>query len=172
MGSLKLIFLRSVGNLQPKKPSKLCVQQTMTIRCQRNYSIWVLLLFTIVKQIQRLNPLKRASIFSDLSSTITVTSYCFGALSQVRAIGHCVVGQECGIVWPGGCGREFQRPKCIFPMPQMVFTGMCGNMSFSLKLYVNCRVFMRAVIFFLSISIRVISLMLLNRLVIHAIGKN
>ena len=101
MGSLTLIFSRSVGNVQPKRPSRLCVQQTMTIRCQRNYSIWVLLLFTIVKQIQRLNPLKRASIFSDLSSTITVTSYCFGALSQVRAIGHCVVGQECGIVWPG-----------------------------------------------------------------------
>ena len=45
-------------------------------------------------QIQSLNTLKTVSKVDDLSSTIAMTALCFGALSQVRAIGHCVIGQE------------------------------------------------------------------------------
>ena len=45
-------------------------------------------------QIQPLNSLKTVSKVGDLSSTIAMTAHCFGALSQVRAIGHCVIGQE------------------------------------------------------------------------------
>ena len=41
-----------------------------------------------------MNHLKTASKIGDLSSTIAMTAHCFGALSQVRAIGHCVIGQE------------------------------------------------------------------------------
>ena len=48
---------------------------------------------TLKKQIQTLNPHKTASKVGDLSSTIAVTAHCFGALSQVRAIGHYVIGQ-------------------------------------------------------------------------------
>ena len=43
---------------------------------------------------QPLNSLKTVSKFGDLSSTIAMTAHCFGALSRVRAIGHCVIGQE------------------------------------------------------------------------------
>ena len=45
-------------------------------------------------QIQALNYLKTVSKVGDLSSTIAMTVHCFGALSQVCAIGHCVIGQE------------------------------------------------------------------------------
>ena len=45
-------------------------------------------------QIQPLNSLKTLSKVGDLSSTIAMTAHCFGVLSQVRAIGHCVIGQE------------------------------------------------------------------------------
>ena len=38
-------------------------------------------------------------------------AHCFGALSQVRAIGHCMFGQEHDLFdligWIGGCAREF-----------------------------------------------------------------
>ena len=43
---------------------------------------------------QPINRLKTASKVGDLSSTIAMTALCFGALSEVLAIGHCVIGQE------------------------------------------------------------------------------
>ena len=43
---------------------------------------------------QPINRLKTASKVGDLSSTIAMAAHCFGALSLVRAIGHCVIGQE------------------------------------------------------------------------------
>ena len=49
---------------------------------------------TLRMQIQPLNSLQTVSKVGDLSSTIAMTAHCFGALSQVRAIGHCVIGQE------------------------------------------------------------------------------
>ena len=49
---------------------------------------------TLRMQIQSLNSLKTVSKVDDLSSTIAMTAHCFGALSQVHAIGHCVIGQE------------------------------------------------------------------------------
>ena len=55
---------------------------------------------TLRMQIQSLNSLKTVSKVGDLSSTIAMTAYCFGALSQVRAIGHCVIGQEHDLLWP------------------------------------------------------------------------
>ena len=48
---------------------------------------------TLKKYIQPINRLKTVSKVGDLSSTIAMTAHCFGALSQVRAIGHCVIGQ-------------------------------------------------------------------------------
>ena len=45
-------------------------------------------------QIQPINRLKTTSKGGDLSSTIAMMVHCFGALSQVRAIGHCVIGRE------------------------------------------------------------------------------
>ena len=43
---------------------------------------------------QPINPLKTVSKVGDLPSTIAMTAHCCGALSQVRAIGLCVIGQE------------------------------------------------------------------------------
>ena len=43
---------------------------------------------------QPINRLKTVSKFGDLPSTIAMTAHCFGALSQVHAIGHWVIGQE------------------------------------------------------------------------------
>ena len=69
-------------------------------------------------QIQPFYPLKNISKDGDLSSTIAMTAHCFGALSQVRATGHCMIGQERDILWPdwliGGCVRGFQRLKYKF----------------------------------------------------------
>ena len=50
-------------------------------------------------QIQPLNSLKTVSKVGDVSSTIAMTAHCFGALSQVRGIGHCVIGQERDLLW-------------------------------------------------------------------------
>ena len=47
---------------------------------------------------QPINRLKTASKGGNLSSTIAMTAHCFGALSQVRMIGHCVIGQERGLL--------------------------------------------------------------------------
>ena len=47
-----------------------------------------------------MNRLKTASKVGDLSSTIAMTAHCFGALSQVRGIGHCVLGQERDLLQP------------------------------------------------------------------------
>ena len=41
-----------------------------------------------------MNRLKTVSKVGDPPSTIAMTAHCFGVLSQVRAIGHCVIGQE------------------------------------------------------------------------------
>ena len=43
---------------------------------------------------QPINGLNTVLKVGDLPSTIAMTANCFGALSQVRAIGHCVIGQE------------------------------------------------------------------------------
>ena len=49
---------------------------------------------TLKNSIQSTNRLKTVSKVGDLSSTIAIVAHCFGALSQVRAIGHCMIGQE------------------------------------------------------------------------------
>ena len=51
-------------------------------------------------QIQLFNCLKTVSKVGDLSSMIAMTAHCFGALSRVRAIGYCVIGQERDLLWP------------------------------------------------------------------------
>ena len=51
-------------------------------------------------QIESLYSLKTVSKFADLSSTIAMTAHCFGAISQVPAIGHCMIGQERDLLWP------------------------------------------------------------------------
>ena len=51
-------------------------------------------------RIRPLNSIKIVSKVGDLSSTIAMTAHCFDALSQVRAIGHCVIGQERDILCP------------------------------------------------------------------------
>ena len=45
-----------------------------------------------------------------------MTAHCFGALSQVRVIGHCVIGQEHDLLFPVwlNCVREIQRLKYKF----------------------------------------------------------
>ena len=61
-----------------------------------------------------------------------MTVYCFGALFQVRATGHCVIGQEryllCLIGHIGGCGRGFQRSTYKFSShpKTLELTGKCG----------------------------------------------
>ena len=55
---------------------------------------------TLKMQIQPLNYLKTVSKVGDLSSTIAMTVHCFGAFSQVRAIWHCVIGQERDLLCP------------------------------------------------------------------------
>ena len=55
---------------------------------------------TLKMQIQPLNPLKTVSKACDLSSTIAMTTHCFGALSQVGTFGHCVIGQGHDFLWP------------------------------------------------------------------------
>ena len=49
---------------------------------------------TLTNHVHPLNRLKTAPKGGDLSSTIAMTAHCFGALSQVRAIDHCVIGRE------------------------------------------------------------------------------
>ena len=83
VASLTLIFTRSVGTLQPTRPFKMGFYSYPTLRMQ----------------IQPLNSLKTVSKVGDVSSTIAMTAHCFGALSQVRAIGHCVIGQERDLLW-------------------------------------------------------------------------
>ena len=51
-------------------------------------------------QIQPLNSLKTVLKVSNLSSTIAMIALCFDVLSQVCAIGHCVIGQERDLLWP------------------------------------------------------------------------
>ena len=54
-------------------------------------------------QLQSFNYLKTVSKVGDLSSDrpqIAMTAHFFGALSQVRAIGRCVIGQERDLLWP------------------------------------------------------------------------
>ena len=53
---------------------------------------------TLKKLIQPINRLKTVSKVGDLSLTIAMTAHGFSALSQVRAIGHCVIGQECNLL--------------------------------------------------------------------------
>ena len=79
------------------RPSGFYVQLTEWI-CQRTHS--KCFYSTLIKQIQTLYPLKMASKFADLLSTIPMTAHCFGALSQVHAIWHCVIGQKRDIIWP------------------------------------------------------------------------
>ena len=55
---------------------------------------------TLKKQIQLINPLKTDSKVDDLPQTIAMTAHCFRALAQVRAAGHCVIGQEHELLWP------------------------------------------------------------------------
>ena len=55
---------------------------------------------TLRMQIKPLNYLKTVSKVADLTSTIAMTVHCFGALTQVRTIGHCVIGQERNLLWP------------------------------------------------------------------------
>ena len=52
------------------------------------------LIFTRSVELRTHEAVKTASKVGDLSSTIAMTAHCFGALSQVRTIGHCVIGQE------------------------------------------------------------------------------
>ena len=51
-------------------------------------------------QIQPLNSLKTVSKVVNLFSMVAMTVHCFGALSQVRAIGHCMIGQQRDLLWP------------------------------------------------------------------------
>ena len=55
---------------------------------------------TLVMQIQPLNSLKIVSKVGHFSSTITMTAHCFGVLSRVRVIEHCVIGQQRDLLWP------------------------------------------------------------------------
>ena len=105
VASLTLIFTRSVGTLQPTRPlgrvgSKF--NWSSEDQCQRSHSKSFFYFFypTLRMQIQPLDSLKTVSKVGDLSSTIAMTVHCFGTLSQVRAIGHCVIGQECDLLCP------------------------------------------------------------------------
>ena len=55
---------------------------------------------TLKKQTQPLYPLKTVSKDCDLSLTIDMTAHCFGAFSQVRTTGHCMIGQEHDLFCP------------------------------------------------------------------------
>ena len=86
---------------------------------------------TLEKQIRPLDPLKSVSKVGDLSSTIAVNAHCFGAFSQVRAIGHWLVKSVTYfdlIAYIGGCGREFQCSKYnLSSHPKTLeITGKCG----------------------------------------------
>ena len=137
VASLTLIFTRSVGTLQPMRPlgrvgSKF--NWPSEDQCQRSHSKWVFCFYlTLRKQIQRLNSLKTDSKVGDLSSTIAMTAHCFGALSQFRAIGHCVIGQERDLLWPdrlnwlGVSMSSCIRNKKFSSHPKTLeLTGKCG----------------------------------------------
>ena len=62
------------------------------------FKFFILFYPTLEKEAQPFNTLKTVSKVGDLSSAIAVTAHCFGALSQVRAIGYCVIGQECNLL--------------------------------------------------------------------------
>ena len=50
--------------------------------------------YPTLKKVNTTKYLKTVSKVGDLPSTTAMTAHCFGALSQVRAIGYCVIGQE------------------------------------------------------------------------------
>ena len=80
-------------------------------------------------QIQPLNSLKTVSKVGNQSSTIAMTAHCFGALSQVRAIGHCVIGWERDLLtWLAKLVREFQGSKYKFSShtKTLELMGKCG----------------------------------------------
>ena len=100
MASLTLIFMRSVGTLQPTRPLGQVGSDWVKISVKEAIHNGFFFYPTLRMQIQPLNSLKTVLKVGDLSSTIAMTAHCFGALSQVRAIGHCVIGQECDLLWP------------------------------------------------------------------------
>ena len=55
---------------------------------------------TLRMQIQPLNSFKTVAKVGDLSLMIAMTVHCFGALSEVPVIGHCVIVQERDLLCP------------------------------------------------------------------------
>ena len=89
--------------------------------------------FTLEKQILPLNPLKTILKVGDLSSAIAMLAHGFGALPRVRAIGHCIIGQERDFLWPDwlnwGCGRSkykfYLNPKTLGKTHGLVCDNTC-----------------------------------------------
>ena len=74
MGSLAMVFTNAVLTLQPMRPLGLSTDRLKTSVKNATY---------------KANILKIGSKVRDLSATIAaMATHCFGALSQVRAIGH------------------------------------------------------------------------------------
>ena len=131
MASLTLIFTRSSGTLQPTRSLGRVSSNfnwQSEDRCQRTHSKWVFIFILHLKS--KYSHL----ILSKLSrkSTIAMTAHYFGALPQVHAIGHCVIDQECDLLWPDCWGREFQHSKYKFSSDPKILklTGKCGMIAF------------------------------------------
>ena len=94
-------------NVQIVKLDLCCWQQWQP----HNFSLNVSCFCPILK-IQRLDPFK-ISIVSEFFPTIALKTYCFGALSQICAIVHCVIDRKWDLVWPDWLtdGCELQRMK-------------------------------------------------------------
>ena len=111
MGCLTMIFMRSVGTLQHTRPlgrvgSKFNWQSdSVKESIQMGFSFYPI----CTKQIEPFNRLKTTSKFRDLSSTIAMNAYCFGAIAPVCAISHYVIGKI------GGYVHEFHRSKYDIP---------------------------------------------------------
>ena len=91
-------------------------------------------------QIKPLNFLKTVSKVGNLSSMIATTAHCFGALSQVRAIGHCVIGQERDLLLPDWlnwwvCPLSSSVRNTNFPYTPttLELTGKCGVMTLDIQ---------------------------------------
>ena len=68
-----------------------------------------------------------------MSSTIAMTAHCFGALSHVRQIWHCVIGHKSDLLWPDWLNWRVWKWVPVFEIqffcshPETLeLTGKCG----------------------------------------------
>ena len=99
MGSLTLIFTRSIDTLQPTALLVLSSTDRVMISIKKTFKMGFCIRLTLIKQIKRLiHPFKRASKVINCHRR-SLWQLIVLVRSQIRAIWYCVIGQECDLPW-------------------------------------------------------------------------